>query len=227
MMQQFRNWLEPRILIAVAATTSVLWLFIALAEEVGEGDTARIDTAILMAFRVPDDATQALGPAWLGEFIRDLSSLGSLGVLGLLVAAADIFLLLSGKVRTALFVLVATLGGALLSTLLKQGFDRPRPDLVRHGTYVYTASFPSGHAMLSAVVYLTLGALIARLVSGRWLKCYVLAVAVVLSGLVGVSRIYLGVHWPSDVLAGWAAGAAWALICWVAAQFLNLDNERK
>lgn len=226
-MPMLRNWLEPRILGAIAAATSALWLFFEVAEEVAEGGTRRIDTAILMAFRSPGDPANPLGPEWLREFVRDISGLGSPGVLGLLVAATAVFLLLSGKHRTALFVLAATLGGALVSSLLKEDFGRPRPDLVPHGSFVYSASFPSGHAMISAVVYLTLGALVARVVPGRWLKRYVMIVASLLTGLIGISRVYLGVHWPSDVLAGWAVGAAWALGCWVAAQVVNTGNGAK
>jgi undecaprenyl-diphosphatase len=109
----------------------------------------------------------------------------------------------------------------LLSTLLKMGFDRPRPDLVPHGALVYTASFPSGHATLSAVVYLTLGALLARVQPRLVLKLYLLGLAILLTVMVGVSRVYLGVHWPTDVLAGWAVGAAWALLCWATALWLQ------
>ena len=121
---------------------------------------------------------------------------------------------------------MATISGAVLSSLLKLGFDRPRPDLVPHLTHVYSASFPSGHAMVSAVVYLTLGTLLTRIVSGIWLKIFVMAVAVLLTGLIGLSRLYLGVHWPSDVLAGWAAGAAWALVWWTVANVINLENGK-
>jgi undecaprenyl-diphosphatase len=109
----------------------------------------------------------------------------------------------------------------LLSTLLKLGFERPRPDLVPHAVVVYTASFPSGHAMLSAVTWLTLGALLMRVEPRRRVKAYVLALAVLTTLLVGASRIYLGVHWPTDVLAGWCIGAAWALMCWLAALWLQ------
>ncbi|RJG01463.1 phosphatase PAP2 family protein [Noviherbaspirillum sedimenti] len=222
-----RNWLEVRLLVAITAITSALWFFIEIAEDVVQGETRKIDLAILMVFRSAHDPTQAFGPAWLNEFVRDISGLGSLGVLILLVAAAVIFLLLIRKWRTALFTLIATFGGGLASFLLKEVFSRPRPDLVPLGTLDYHASFPSGHAMMSALVYLTLGALVARLTPGRWLKIYVMGIAAALSILIGVSRVYLGVHWPSDVLAGWAAGAAWALGCWLLAHVFNLGNGAK
>ncbi|SMF54196.1 undecaprenyl-diphosphatase [Tistlia consotensis] len=227
MKTRLTDWLEPRILGAIVAATSALWVFVELAEEVVEGDTKGLDRAILLAFRSPADPADPLGPRWLEEFARDVTGLGSVGVLTILILATLGFLLLARRARTALFVLLATGGGTLASTLLKWGFDRPRPELVPHGQYVYTSSFPSGHAMLSAVVYLTLGALVARLARDRRLKLYILALAVFLALIIGVSRVYLGVHWPSDVLAGWAAGAAWALACWGVAQALRVDRERR
>ena len=111
------------------------------------------------------------------------------------------------------------------STLLKMGFDRARPDLVPHGSFVSTASFPSGHAMMSAVTYLTLGALLASVHSPTRVKAYLLALALVLTLLVGLSRIYLGVHWPTDVAAGWAVGAAWALLSSLAMRWLQKRGD--
>jgi undecaprenyl-diphosphatase len=127
------------------------------------------------------------------------------------------FLVLLRRRSAALLVAVSVGGGTALSSLLKLGFQRPRPDLVPHAVEVYTASFPSGHAMLSAVTYLTLGALLMR-VQPLWrVKFYILALAVLATLLVGTSRVYLGVHWPTDVLAGWCVGAFWALLCWLGA----------
>ena len=134
---------------------------------------------------------------------------------------------------TAFFIFLAVAGGQVLSSLLKAGIDRPRPELVSHLVNETSLSFPSGHAMLSAVTYLTLGALAARFLPGRTTKIYVLSLAVLTTLLVGISRIYLGVHWPSDVLAGWCAGFVWAMLCWLTAQAwqrwrgqpLNGDSE--
>lgn len=220
-----RQWLELRFLGGVLAAASAMWLFIEVAEEVVEGDARAIDTAILMFFRTPGDPADPVGPRWLEDLARDLTALGSPVVLGIIVGVACLFLLLAGRRRTSLFVLGATASGGIASTLLKLSFNRPRPDLVPHTLYVSSASFPSGHAMISALVYLTLGALVARLVRGRRLKLYVLSVAVLVSGLVGLTRVYLGVHWPSDVVGGWAAGAAWALGWWAAAQLIHLGEE--
>lgn len=215
---------EPGILAAMAAASAALWAFVETADEVVEGEAAAVDRALLLLLRSPDDPAEMLGPAWLEFLARDVTSLGGWGVLGLIVIAAAGFLRLAGHWRTALFVVAATGAGALASSLLKLAFSRPRPDLVPHATEVATASFPSGHAMGSAVVYLTLAVLLARLVATARLKVYILAVAVVLTLLIGVSRVYLGVHWPSDVLAGWAAGAAWALGCWAVARILHVGG---
>jgi undecaprenyl-diphosphatase len=208
---KLRIWPTFRFLALTAAATAFLAFFIKVAEEVAEGDTHAIDRWLLMQLRDAGDATDPLGPVWFEDFVRDITALGSPAVLGLFVLITFFFLFLAGQKRLSWFVLAATVSGTLAVTILKEGFDRPRPDLGPGGIHVYTASFPSGHAMVSAVVYLTLGALIARVVPGVRLKLYVIAIALLLSGLVGLSRVYLGVHWPSDVLAGWAAGAAWAL----------------
>lgn len=214
---------EGPILIIFLLVASAVWGFVELAGEVVEGSTEALDRTILLALRNPGDLSDPLGPEWFEEMMRDFTALGGLGVLSLLTAAAVGYLLLTGKRHAALVVLLSIVSGIVLSSLIKLGFDRPRPDLVPHGSYVYTASFPSGHSLMSAVVYLSLGALVAR-VQQRWhLRLYILAVAVVLSLIIGFSRIYLGVHWPTDVLGGWTAGAAWALLCW----FVTLWLQRR
>ena len=220
MSSSFNNWLESKILAGIVAASLAFWVFIETAENVVKGDIRYYDTAILVALHGSDPTN----PVWFNEFVRDISGLGGAGVLGILVAASSIFLVISNKGRTALFVTFATLSGAALSSLLKLGFDRPRPDLIPHLTHVFSTSFPSGHAMVSAVVYMTLGTLLAREVSGSWSKIYVMLVAIIVTVLVGLSRLYLGVHWPSDVVAGWAAGASWALAWWVIAKIINLEN---
>ncbi len=211
----------------IVAATSALLVFVKVAGEVIEGDTGKFDLLILMWLRVPGEPTHPLGPIWLEDFARDITALGSPAVLGLFVLIATGFLLLIGQRFFALYMLVSTVAGTFVVTILKEVFGRSRPTLMSDVMYVDSASFPSGHAMLSAVVYLTLGALIARLVPGITLKLYVMAVAVILTGLVGLSRVYLGVHWPSDVLAGWAAGAAWALGGGALAQSIRLGNGGK
>jgi undecaprenyl-diphosphatase len=220
-----KNWQVPSVLIPIILIGGALWAFIELLDEVVEGDTRSIDEAILLGFRVPGDPTDPIGEPWFEEAMRDITALGSAPALVIAVLAVVGFLMLAKAWRPAIFTLVASGGGIVLSSLLKYTVDRPRPDLVPHGNLIYTSSFPSGHSMMSAVVYLTLAALVARLIERRRLKGYALGVAIILTFLVGVSRIYLGVHWPSDVLAGWAAGAAWALGCWLIARWIGLGGD--
>jgi undecaprenyl-diphosphatase len=195
------------------------WLFAELADEVHEGDTRGIDVEVLLLFRVAGNPDDPLGPPWAESLARDVTALGGIGVLSFVALAAAGFVALQGRGGLALYLLAAVGSGMLASTLLKLVFARPRPDLVPHGQAVYTTSFPSGHSMMAAVVYLTLGALLAAGQPNRRLKAYLLSLAILLTILVGVSRVYLGVHWPTDVLAGWTAGAGWALACWMLAYY--------
>lgn len=221
---KLNNRLVLSVLALFAAATSALVLFIKIADEVVEGDTRKIDLLILMWLRVTGNPNDPVGPFWLEDFARDITSLGSPAVLGLYVVIATAFLLLIGQRFFALFTIVSTVLGTVIVTIMKEIFGRTRPNFMPDGIIVYSESFPSGHAMISAVVYLTLGALISRLVNGVALKLYVMAVALILTGLVGLSRVYLGAHWPSDVLAGWAVGAAWALGGGAIAQIIRLGN---
>ena len=208
---------ELRTLVTLLLVAGCLWAFFGLAGEVVEGETHAFDTAVLLALRNPADVSDPLGPGWVEELGRDVTALGGFGVLAMLTLATAGFLWLRGNHRSMWLMLAAVGSGQALSSLAKMGFDRPRPELVPHGMQVYTASFPSGHSMMSAVTYLTIAALVARTQPTRALRAYVLALAVLLTLAVGVSRIYLGVHWPTDVVAGWAAGAGWALLWWLAA----------
>jgi undecaprenyl-diphosphatase len=183
------------------------------------------DAQILLAFREAGRPDTPLGPHWLKEAVRDVTSLGSATVVFLLAAVVAIHLALSRRASTGLFVLFAVTGGQALVSLLKLLVNRPRPEIVSHLAQVSTLSFPSGHATMSAVTYLTLGLLAARFLPRRATKIYVVALAVVLTFLIGVSRLYLGVHWPSDVMAGWCAGFAWASLCWLAARFAGIGRS--
>jgi undecaprenyl-diphosphatase len=171
--------------------------------------------------RNPADLADPIGPGWIEELGRDFTALGGGAVLVMIVLAASGFLLLQRKSGAALWLLLSTGSGMLLSTLLKMGFDRPRPDLVPHGSIVYTASFPSGHSLMAAVVYLTVGTLLARVQPKRRLKIYLMTIAILLTLKVGISRVYLGVHWPTDVLAGWTIGGAGALFFWMITWYLQ------
>ena len=210
------GWAQFVMLAALLVCAGSLLGFAALVDETFEGDTHAFDEGILLALRNPADTADPIGPFWLEIMMRDFTSLGSHAVLLLIGVLAFGYLLLARKRLSAGLLLVSFAGAMALNSLLKQGFDRPRPELVAHLAEVHTASFPSGHAMLSAACYLTLGALLAGVAQGRRLKTYLMGTAILLTLLVGGSRIYLGVHWPTDVLAGWCLGAAWAMGCWLA-----------
>lgn len=195
-----------------------------LAEEVLEGDTSGFDQAVIRMFRSGGDPADPIGPAWLEEMGRDITALGSFAFLGFLFLASVGYLILVRKRALAFMMSVAVLGGVIISTLLKLGFDRPRPD-ISHVARVFTASFPSGHAMLSAVTFLTLGALLMRVTAERRVKAYFMVLAVFLTIVVGLSRLYLGVHYPSDVLAGWCVGTAWSVLCWTVALWLQQRGD--
>lgn len=214
----------PSLVILILLGAAAVFLFAELAEEVVEGEARELDQWVLLALRSPGDPADPFGPWWLETLFRDITSLGSTTVVTLITLAALGYLVIDGKRSMALLVLISVAGGAGLSSLMKLGFERPRPDLVAHLVDVHTMSFPSGHAMVSAVTYLTLGALIAQVQTRRRLSAYILGVAIMLTLLIGLSRIYLGVHWPTDVIAGWAAGAAWAIACWTVAVWLQAEG---
>jgi len=213
--------IERTVLAAVIVGAAALFTFAALANAVGKGSTRPFDEWLLLSLRTPGNPADPIGPIWFEEMVRDVTALGSTGVLTLMVLSVTGFLAMTRKSHAAVFALVSVLGGTLISQTLKFAFGRPRPDLVPHGAEVYSASFPSGHSMMSAVVYLTLGALLARTQSDRAVKVYILTIAVALPILVGLSRVYLGVHWPTDVLAGWTLGGVWALLCWTVMVWLQ------
>mgnify|MGYP002621435277 CR=1 FL=1 len=222
------QWLggrEPLVLLLLLVLAIGTWGFIEIAGEVLEGDTEAFDTWMVRAMRKPDDPATPIGPAWLQEMGRDATALGGVGALTLFILVVSGYLWMDGKLRMMLFLLTATLSGVVVSLALKHFFSRPRPDIVPHLSHVTTSSFPSGHSMLSAIVYLTLGSLLAASVPRRGLKVYVLSIAIVLSLIVGVSRVYLGVHYPTDVLAGWIAGLVWALACWLVARWLQRRHQ--
>jgi undecaprenyl-diphosphatase len=213
--------LEVRGLVAWLVVAAAVWGFVELADDVVEGDTRAIDERLMLLLRADGERSDPLGPSWLEELARDVTGLGSAGVLTILTLASAGVLVLQRKRHLALYVVGAVAGGSVVSMLLKFGFDRPRPDLVPHGQIVYTSSFPSGHSLISAVAYLTLGALVASGQTNLALRAYLIGLAGFLTAIVGVSRVYLGVHWPTDVLAGWTAGAAWALLCWAVGERLR------
>jgi undecaprenyl-diphosphatase len=218
------EWLgkhELTVLLGVLIVASGTWGFIELAVQVRAGQTQAFDQWVLQSLRRVDDPTVPVGPTWMQEIARDITALGGVAVLVLVTLAVTGFLLLDRKFAAMGLVLTATVSGLTLGGLLKAFFARPRPAVVPHLAEFHTSSFPSGHSMMSAVVYLTLGALLCHFVTQRGLKFYFLTVALALTVLVGFSRVYLGVHYPTDVLAGWSAGLVWATLCWLIAHTLR------
>ena len=223
-----RAW-RPEITMAAAVLVGAgaLLGFAAIADEVMEGETRTFDRFVLLALRNPANPAEPIGPAWFAEAMRDLTALGGTTLVTLFVIAATGFLLILRRRQGALLLVLATSSGAVLSDLLKLGFARPRPDLVPHAVEVHSASFPSGHSMMPAIVYLTLGVLLAQTQASRPVKLYLLSLAVALVVVVGVSRVYLGVHYPTDVVAGWIVGLLWASICWLVAQHFETSTGLK
>ena len=200
-----------RLLLTLLGLLAALWGFLWLTGEVREGDTSRLDSRILLAFHTPGDLGTPIGPRWVQESARDFTALGGFSALTLLVVLAVVILVLLGRRTHALVLGVTVVSAQALSGLLKLIVDRPRPALVTQHDLVYSSSFPSGHAMMSPVVYLTLAAIAAAGHPRPAIKSVLFIGAIMLVIAIGVSRIYLGVHWPSDVLAGWTLGTAIAL----------------
>ena len=205
---------ETWLLVSALAIAALLLTFGLVANEVMEGSTSAFDRYAILLFRSAADSSDPIGPPWAQEAVRDITALGSFAVLGIVLFAVVGYLLITGRRAAAWLVLAAVLGGVAMNSLLKLGFARPRPDFVAPAARVSTASFPSGHATISAITYLTLAALLARTTPSRRLRIYFVAIGIALTLLVGVSRVYLGVHYPTDILAGWCIGSAWALGCW-------------
>ena len=198
----------------VLTVAGLIFAFGLIAQEVVKGKTLAFDRLIMLSLRSTADPSVPIGPAWLPEAARDVTSLGSIIVLVIITLAIVSYLFLAGKSAVAWLMLIAVFGGIALSDLLKFAFARARPDIVAPLARVFTTSFPSGHATLSAITYLTIGAVLARSQPSSTISLYVMSLATFLTMIIGVSRIYLGVHYPTDVLAGWCIGTAWAMGCW-------------
>jgi undecaprenyl-diphosphatase len=202
---QFKaTWDARAILLAAALGFSLL------AGAAQFGFSAAFDRAVLLGLRTPGDLADPAGPVWLEEAARDITALGGGAILALATLAVALNLAANGRGRLALFAVLTVLGAQVMSETLKALLARPRPDLVAHEVAVYSASLPSGHAMMAAACFFTLAFTLARAAERRRNQAFLYTIAAVLVVLVGLSRLYLGVHWPTDVAAGWCAGIAWA-----------------
>ena len=179
-----------------------LWGFAAMAEEVLEGTTQRFDEAVL-------SWVETHRTAGLDQFALEVTALGNTATLAVLILVVSSFLWLTHHRLSVALLFTALAGGATLNLLLKEVFDRPRPDIVEWGTHVASASFPSGHAMSAMIAYASVAYLGGRLEPTRLMRMLTWVFAAVLILGIGASRIYLGVHYPSDVVAGYVAGLGW------------------
>ena len=233
--QRIREWLVlglkngnanrmPVLLLGII--TLGVYAFIQIADEMAEGEIRNLDETLFLMMRVPGDPSRSIGPEWLQETALEVTAVGGYPLIMLTLAAVSGFFIVTKRYGAALYVVLSVGSGALLSYTLKKFYARPRPDLVDHLDTVHTASFPSGHAMVTTVAYLTLAAIVISYLETRRARAYVITVAVLVAVMVGVSRVYLGVHWPSDVAAGWALGAAWASFSWLVVHMLQRHNGR-
>jgi undecaprenyl-diphosphatase len=216
-VQSFR-WLWPALLLAGASALAFAALLVVT---IAKGKTLKLDTTLLLALRRPGHLDTPIGPSWLEQSAIDLSALGGFTLLWLLGAAAIGFLLYIRKRAEATWLAGSVIGASVLNAIFKLSLHRPRPELVTHLAKVSNASFPSGHAMVSAAIYLTVGAMLAETQSRVSAKAYLMGLAGILVLMIGASRIYLGVHWPSDVMAGWCFGSVWALLVFAANRALR------
>jgi undecaprenyl-diphosphatase len=217
------GWAWPAV--ALFAVSLVL-LGIHLADELIEGEGFSFDTRLLLALRVPGHPQTPIGPSWLLQSAVDISALGGYTLIWLFGLAGLVWLIAAGKRAEAGGIALSLIGSSVIDGLLKSWIARPRPELVPHLVQVTNASFPSGHAMISSAVYLTLALMLAESMPRDGWRSRAARVAVVaffsaLAVLIGMSRVYLGVHWPSDVLAGWCFGTAWALLVWMGDRWLG------
>jgi undecaprenyl-diphosphatase len=198
-----------------------VWAFAAVADEVGEQEHQALEEHLMRALRNPANLAEPVGPKWIEQVAIDISALGGATVVILLSMCVGGHLLLRRRWRRVVLLVVTIAGGHLLSHTLKLAYGRERPSVVPHLAEVDSASFPSGHSLSSSVIYLTIGALLAQAAARRREKIYLMGLAFALTFLIGASRVFLGVHYPSDVIAGWIAGTAWALACWMVATRLR------
>jgi undecaprenyl-diphosphatase len=232
-ISSFRNLIkelatkEIKILLVLLTFFLSLFVFINVGMLVTNGTTKQFDESIIKYFRVERNNSEPTGPYFLTESMRDITSLGGETVITIITIFVVGFLLLQKRYDAMWLVLAATIGGALISFGLKEFYGRERPDISYRLISVTPLSFPSGHSMMSAIVYLTQAAIIARIQKNKKIRIYILSAALFLVFIIGFSRVYLGVHYPTDVIGGWTVGLAWASFCWLVAWYLQKRNKLK
>ncbi|MGH7010194.1 MAG: phosphatase PAP2 family protein [Caulobacteraceae bacterium] len=215
LIRRGRREVIPILVLAVVALGALF--FIGLIDPVVDGHTVHFDEGLLLLFREPGRPDSPIGPWWVQRAAIDFTALGSTTILtAVVIAAAGLFVLVR-EWRAAIFLIAASVTGTVLVEGFKVAVGRTRPPTAMHLVPVSNASFPSGHAAMSALIYLTLAALVARFSTRRRVETYALVLGVVVTFLIGLTRIYVGVHWPTDVIAGWALGACWASLWWLIA----------
>lgn len=220
-------WRRPLVIALLLAVMAVIGGFLEMASEVREQETRKFDEAILLAMRAPGDLSDPVGGAYVEEAARDLTALGGMTILTLVTLTAFGAAHFAGRKKLAWLGLAFVLAGSGMTSVLKSGYNRPRPELVEHGVAVSNASFPSGHSMMAAIIWLILGIVVARTCERRRERIFIVVISCLITLTVGVSRVYLGVHWPTDVAAGWLLGAAWALVFWLVAMKVDPVRFRK
>ena len=206
---------EVAALVVVLASIAA---FVTLLALISSPEIQRFDESVIRALRNQQDASNPIGPKWVQELARDYTALGGYGVLSTLTVLIALFLSFAGKRRRAWFAAFVVFAGYLVSTGLKAAIGRPRPAIVPYLSNFNSASFPSGHSMMSAVVYITFSLMLADLANRKRVSALLFIAPVAISAAVGFSRVYMGVHYPTDVFAGWCAGISWALGCWLIAR---------
>lgn len=212
---------EFKVLVTLLVIVAALWTFLVLAEAVHQGTIQQFDDTVLLAFRDAGHPETPRGPVWLPGTMRDITSLGGGTLIALFTLIVAGYLWLRNKFQALVLLVITVIGGGLLDLGLKLIVGRGRPTIVPHLINVDSYSFPSGHSLMSMAVYLVLAALLSPQLPDRRTRVYVIAVALFLTCIIGVSRVYLGVHYPSDVLGGWSLGLAWATLCWLVAWYLE------
>ena len=218
---------EIKVLLALLILFISILIFLEIADEITEGETREFDLSVIEFFRVEGDHNKPTGPLWLTEFMTDITALGGGSVLTIISIFVLAFLGLQKHHDAFWLLLAAIIGGTLISFWLKEIYGRERPDLAFRLVTVSAFSFPSGHSMMSAILYLTQAAIVARFQRAWKIRILILSAALFLTLTIGFSRVYLGVHYPTDVIGGWTIGLAWASLCWCIAWYIQRRNRLK